>query len=228
MGIWIKVGAAVVVLVLALSVFVAWRDSRKQQAALQEELDTSQKQLAEATARENSRDETLSTLLAQLRKSKDEVQRPDQVIAALPRVLPLPQPITLGGGPAEQDAAGAAPQPTKEQSPAAHPAIEVTGQAESASSPGSREPVGVTAEFPAADLKPLYDFSVDCKSCQAQLVAAQADLQDEKAKEQVLSTERDNAVKAAKGGSVLQRVLRAAKWFAIGVAAGAIAAKAAH
>ena len=33
MAIWIKLGAVVVVVVLALSVFVAWRDAQKEQAA---------------------------------------------------------------------------------------------------------------------------------------------------------------------------------------------------
>jgi len=80
--------------------------------------------------------------------------------------------------------------------------------------------------FPAEDLKPLYDFAADCKACQAKLGAAQADLADEKLKSQALGRERDDALRAAKGGSVLRRVARAAKWFAIGAAAGAIAAKA--
>src|ERR1700739_2604048 len=80
--------------------------------------------------------------------------------------------------------------------------------------------------FPAADLKPLYDFAVDCKACQAKLGAAQADLADETLKSQALGKERDDALRAAKGGSVLRRIASAAKWFAIGAAAGAVAAKA--
>ena len=63
---------------------------------------------------------------------------------------------------------------------------------------------------------------------QVKLGAAQADLADEKVKSQALGRERDDALRAAKGGSVLRRIARAAKWFAIGAAAGAIAAKAAH
>jgi hypothetical protein len=77
-------------------------------------------------------------------------------------------------------------------------------------------------------LKPLYDFAADCKACQAKLGAAQADLADEKVKSQALGRERDDALRAAKGGSVLRRIARAAKWFAIGAAAGAVAAKAAR
>jgi hypothetical protein len=34
----------------------------------------------------------------------------------------------------------------------------------------------------AEDLKPLYDFTLDCKACQAKLAATQADLSDERQK----------------------------------------------
>ena len=71
---------------------------------------------------------------------------------------------------------------------------------------------------PSEDLKPLYDFALDCKACQARLVTAQGDLADEKTKTQTLSRERDAAL----------RIAHAAKWFAMGAAAGAIAARAAH
>jgi hypothetical protein len=80
--------------------------------------------------------------------------------------------------------------------------------------------------LPAADLQPLYDFAIDCKACQAKLSAAQADLTDERAKTSVLTRERNEAVRVAKGGSLLRRIARNAKWLAIGAAAGALAAKA--
>ena len=38
------------------------------------------------------------------------------------------------------------------------------------------------AVIPGEDLKPLYDFTIDCKACQSKLTAAQADLTDEKTK----------------------------------------------
>jgi len=40
-----------------------------------------------------------------------------------------------------------------------------------------------------------------------------------------LSRERDDALQVAKGGSALRRVMRAAKWFVVGAAVGAAAAK---
>jgi len=77
-------------------------------------------------------------------------------------------------------------------------------------------------------LKPLYDFAIDCKSCQARLAVAQNDLADERQKTVALAKERDDALRIAKGGSAWRRVARGAKWFIIGAAAGALAAKSAH
>ncbi|HEV2102555.1 MAG TPA: hypothetical protein VGR58_07225 [Candidatus Acidoferrum sp.] len=225
MGTWIKIGAVVVVAVLAASVFIAWRAVRKEQAALQAELKTTQQALAEAAARQSSRDAAVNDLVAGLKKKEAAVQKPAQVVAALPDVLPLPVPITMGPArPTQQE------QPDGAKRPASPPS---SGQAEGGRYKGAsndRAPDGVQPKvnFPAADLKPLYDFAAECKACQAKLGAAQADLADEKVKSQALGRERDDALRAAKGGSVLRRIARAAKWFAIGAAAGAIAAKAAR
>jgi len=216
MGIWIKVAAVVVVAVLAASVFFAWRDARKEQAALQAELMTTQQALADATARQASRDAGVNDLVARLKKKEAAVQKPAQVVAALPDVLTLPSPITIE--PLLTEAQG---QPDRAKKPASEGGPYKGGSQDSV--PDAIQP---KVSFPAGDLKPLYDFAVDCKSCQAKLGAAQADLADEKVKSQALGRERDDALRAAKGGSVLRRIARAAKWFAIGAAAGAIAAKA--
>ena len=84
------------------------------------------------------------------------------------------------------------------------------------------------AVIPPEDLKPLYDFTIDCKACQAKLAAAQDDLTDERKKTTSLTHERDDALRIARGGNAWRRIGRAAKWFLIGAAAGAVAAKAAH
>jgi hypothetical protein len=70
-----------------------------------------------------------------------------------------------------------------------------------------------------------YDFTIDCKACQAKLSAAQGDLADERKKTAGLTHERDDALRIARGGSTWRRIGRAAKWFLIGAAAGAVAAK---
>jgi len=215
MGNWIKLAALLVVVVLAAGVFVAWRDARKEQVALQVELKTTQQALAEAAARQASRDAAVNDLVAALKKKEATVQKPAQVVAPLPDVITLPAPITI-----EAEGAYNLGQPGGPDGP---PAAAGRPYKSVGSVPDGIQP---KVNFPAADLKPLYDFAADCKACQAKLGAAQADLADEKVKSQALSRERDDALRAAKGGSVLRRIARAAKWFAIGAAAGAIAAKA--
>jgi hypothetical protein len=84
------------------------------------------------------------------------------------------------------------------------------------------------AVIPTEDLKPLYDFTLNCKACQAKLSAAQGDLSDERKKTTALTHERDDALRIARGGSAWRRIGRAAKWLLIGAAAGAIAAQATH
>lgn len=84
------------------------------------------------------------------------------------------------------------------------------------------------ASVPEADLKPLYDYLQDCRACTAKLAAAQADLADERAKVAALTSERDAATKAAKGGGFWVRVKRGAKWLAVGAALGFVAAEATH
>ena len=84
------------------------------------------------------------------------------------------------------------------------------------------------AVIPADDLKPLYDFTIDCKACQSKLATAQSDLTDQRAKTAALTRERDDALRIARGGSFFRRIRRAAKWFLIGATAGPIVAKAAH
>jgi hypothetical protein len=96
------------------------------------------------------------------------------------------------------------------------------------SSTSNAKPAPAQAILPAEDLKPLYDFTIDCKACQAKLSTAQSDLADEQKKTVALTKERDDALRIAKGGSSWRRIGRAAKWLLIGAVAGALAAKSAH
>ena len=200
---WVQVVALVIVAVLGTSVFVAWRTVQREQAELREKLKSSEQALQEANARQESRNANLEQQLGQIQHEKMMVQKPAEVVKALPDVLPLPKALVL-----EEQA----------QAPTNGPAAGV----EKPDAPSPK------VEVPAEDLKPLYDFALGCKACQAELATAQADLKDEKTKTEALSRERDEALRAARGGSVLGRVARAAKWFVIGAAAGAVAAKLGH
>jgi uncharacterized coiled-coil protein SlyX len=74
----------------------------------------------------------------------------------------------------------------------------------------------------------LAQFALGCKECDTRLQAVEADKADQTKQIAALTTERDTAMKAAKGGSVLQRFRRNAKWFVIGGLAGYGIAKGAH
>jgi hypothetical protein len=95
--------------------------------------------------------------------------------------------------------------------------------------PTSTEPApAAEASIPSVDLKPLYDYMQDCRACSAKLAAAEGDLADERAKVAALTTERNAATKAAKGGGFWLRIKRGAKWLAVGAALGALAAESTH
>lgn len=79
------------------------------------------------------------------------------------------------------------------------------------------------AVIPQQDLKPLYDFGVACQECKVQLAAAVADKADAATALTAMTKERDAAVTVAKGGSKWQKIKRAAKFTAVGLAIGATA-----
>jgi hypothetical protein len=116
----------------------------------------------------------------------------------------------------QQGTAASLPAPN---SSAANPAPSRSNSAASASAAAAPQS---TAEIPAADLVPLYNYVQDCRACQLQLTAAKQNASDDAAKIRALTTERDAAVTAAKGGPFWLRLKRNAHWLAIGAAAGAV------
>lgn len=174
---------------------------------------------------------------AQLAAQKQSNLTTAQLLQTLPQVLGLPAPFSLqpGQGTAPPQAVA---RPSRGEDSKAFPSV-ASAQKGTAPQPPtdkstglpdnpSPKPANPNALIPSADLKPLYDFALDCRACQAKLAAAQNDLADEKTKSAALTKQRDDAIRAAKGGSALRRIVRAAKWFALGAAAGAIAAKTAR
>jgi hypothetical protein len=229
--IWLKLAEVAVPVLLAITIFVAWQADRRDRAQLTAQLAADQQSIAQAAAGQHDRDTLLNQTLAQITTQKQSAATPAQVLKALPNALALPEPITLQ--PSNTENVGArfiapsagATSTNPPQSANAKPVASQTGLPEN---PIPKPGQPGDAILPAADLKPLYNFALDCKACQAKLAASQGDLNDEKVKTAALTKERDAAVQAAKGGSALRRIARAAKWFALGAAAGAVAAKAAH
>jgi hypothetical protein len=188
--------------------FSSWLEAREDRVRLSATVASQGSLIAAAEKREQDRAQELADTLKQIAALKASVQTPQQVIREIPQFLPpLPQPLETV--PAKPAAAG----PATINNNVAKPGV----------TDSSALPAAPDARVPSADLKPLFDFVQDCRACQAKLTAAQQDAQDERAKNDALTKERDAAVKAAKGGGVWTRTLRAAKWLAIGIAVGYVA-----
>jgi hypothetical protein len=251
--IWIRLAEAIVPAILALAILFAWQADRHGRAQLASQLAAAQEIIAQASANQKDRDAQLTQTLTQLTAQKQSNLTTAQLLQALPQALHLPAPIQLQPTSAPTAGAnlGAALSPpfsdahaatenlrtttpasasgsTKGNSPADKPIRNSVGTAAS-DNPLPKTPIPADSSkviLPAADLRPLYDFALDCQACRAKLTAAQADLADEKSKSAALTRERDAALRVAKGGSALRRIVRATKWFLLGAAAGAVAAKA--
>jgi len=224
--IWLKLAELLVPVLLAITIFLSWQADRRDRAHLATQLAAAQQTIAQAAASQHDRDTRLNQTLAQLAAQEQSAATPAQILKDLQGALSLPVPIALQ---AQSPQPNSAPIPSAKQSTelARKSTATVSGDTTALpSNPTPKSGQAADAILPAADLKPLYDFTLNCKACQAKLAASQADLNDEKTKTAALTKERDVAIRAAKGGSALRRIARAAKWFALGAAAGAVAAKA--
>ena len=234
----LEISGILLAVLLAAMAFHAWLTEHDDRLRLQATIATQKQALDAADVRERDRAVTLKDTVAQIDALKRATQTPAQVVRDLPKYLPLPQPITLSS---PESASPAAQQGTAKSeailcagkkgcpSPAAPSiaALSASGSQapESPTSPAqanqSELPDAPTARIPAADLKPLFDYVQDCRSCQAQLAAAKQDSADNAKKLTALTRERDAALTTAKGGTFWQRLHRNALWFVIGAGAGA-------
>ena len=207
---------ALAAIVFSVVAFRGWLEARDDRTRMQATLASQGTLIAAAQKREEDRARQLADTLKQITDLKRTVQTPQQVIREFPQFLPtLPQPIEPIPPQQGTSAPGATPRPG--------------GSAALPSAPGKPgEPPPQDVRVPAADLKPLFDFAQDCRACQAKLTAAQQDVNDEQAKNAALTTQRDAAVKAAKGGGMWTRTVRAAKWLTVGFAVGYVVHAAAH
>jgi hypothetical protein len=204
--IWLELAAILVAVILCVALVEAWRADRRDRDQLNAELAATKQLVAAADARQHDREAQLAQTLAALATEKRAIVTPVQIVRELPREISLPVPLVLQSS----------PTPSSQH---------LSGADSSSANSNSSEPKVI---IPAEDLKPLQDFTLDCQACRAKLTAAQGDLADEKSKSSALTKERDQALKIARGGSAWRRIARTAKWFAIGAAAGAVAAKATH
>lgn len=230
----IRLAEISLILVLAAALLFVWRTERRDRAELAIQLATAKQALAAADSRQHDRDAQLVQTLSTLAAQKRAVNTPEQILRALPQQIPLPTPITLDPSANSSQAtvstrnAEDSAHSTNVTNRRAAPLGAILVRNDGDTTPHAGNITGSQALIPTEDLKPLYDFAVDCQACQAKLIASQADLTDEKTKTATVTKERDAAIRNAKGGSALRRIGRAAKWFAIGAAAGALAARTTH
>lgn len=236
----IEISGTLVVLLLAAMAIHAWLAEHDDQLRMQATI-AAQKQLLDAAdARERDRDGALKSTLAQIDSLKRSVQTPAEILRDLPNYLQLPQPITMApsGGPATagQRGTGVSEEPACSGKDGCSPAGEFdqtpSSKVMSQSSQRGRSAVqnqdlpdapSPAAQIPAADLKPLYDYVQDCRSCQAQLATAKLNASDNAVKIAAITRERDAALTAAKDGTVWRRLRRNVLWFAVGAGAGTAA-----
>jgi hypothetical protein len=220
-----RLAEILITVALAAILIAAWQADRRDRTQLAADLAAAKQSLAQTDARQHDRDAQLAKTLATLAAGKRSVTTPAQIVRDLPNEIPLPIPIMLASqnpsSSPQKATCSSGPSCGPEDLESTHPTSNKAGTAAPGAADGPTQAI-----LPTPDLKPLYDFTLDCKACQSKLAAAQADLTDERAKAAILARERNEAVRVAKGGSLVQRITRNAKWLAIGAIAGAIAAKA--
>jgi hypothetical protein len=191
----------------------AWRSARHDSQQLAATLASQNAIIQQASEQEKQRDSQLQSVLAQIHSEKLSVHTPQQAAQKLPETLPpLPLPVSIHFPDLSE-------KPI--DSPSEPPNPSMTGL------PDGPMPAA-SISIPQPDLIPLYNALQDCRASQAQSATLEKDLSDEKTRSAALVHERDAALTAAHGGPILQRLKRAAKWFAIGLAAGATLAAASH
>lgn len=233
----VEISGTLIALLLAVMAIQAWLAEHDDKLRMQATISAQKQLLDAADARERDRATALKDTLAQIESLKRSVQTPAEILRDLPKYLSLPQPITMlpSGAPAperrrgtdvpdERPCAGGddcspgvflprAPSPSRDLSHG-------SSGSETLKLPDAPIPA---AQIPASDLKPLYDYVQDCRSCQAQLATAKLNAADNAAKLAAITRERDAALTAAKGGTFWRRLRRNALWFAVGAGAGAVA-----
>lgn len=176
----------------------AWRSARRDSQQLAATFATQKITIQQAADREKLRDSQLTSALAAIQAQKRAVQTPEQAAKQLSVVLP-PLPLP----------------------------VTINDPDLSALVATDKVPSTIIS-VPQPDLIPFYDSLQDCRENKAQTDVLRKDLSDEKSRSATLLRERDAAVATAHGGTFLTRLKRSAKWFAIGIAVGAVAAAAAH
>jgi len=242
-------GHLILTLCLIALVALGWRAYRQERADLvnveatvntqQAVVNQQAQSLKQTEQRITDRNAALTKALSSLEKLKAAAPAtPVETAAQIAQYLKLPSapeaPPALSAATQPANSAGAAlnlapAQPFGRAEAAPRPYLTFTpfGRAEAAPRP--------YLTFTPAQAEDLRKAALGCAEDSARLTACQQDQADAATKEQAyraqlkaLTTERDTAIKAVKGGSFFMRLKREAKDVGIGVAVGVAIGYAAH
>jgi hypothetical protein len=175
--------------------YMAERDAR---VRMEQKIEDQQQLIKESEDRFASIVTDNKEQIESLRRNAARVQTPEQAAAALSQIIRgfqptiQPQPIV--------------PPKSPEQPGALPPALQLP----------------LKAEIPADQLKILYDFAEKCQECEVNLKAELAKQIELTKQLDAAKIQRDAAVSAVKGGTMLERLRRESK-SAVGAGAGAAA-----
>ena len=236
-NIMIRLGLIGVGLAFGFIVVDAWLTSRTQQRQLRAVISEEEKIIRDADKSEADRKNSVEKALGGINKLKEQTHTPAQVLRQLPLYLSLPEPLRTAS-PSQFSPGFNAPvsgsitavsglaqlrlDATKDNSgsePTVPSAKDVDMEARKTT--GATSPV----QIPTSDLKPLFDYVQDCRACETELKAAHEDASDMEAKLEALTHGRDEALRAAKGGTAWRRFCRNLRWFAVGAAGGFLASR---
>jgi hypothetical protein len=207
----------------------SWLASRNAQRQFTAEIAAQQKLIAEADVTKHQQENDLKKLLKSIADLKEKTRTPSEVINELPKYLPLPSPITIAA-PRQTGCVQQAPRqvimthtPTiGGETAKTLPDSRISAAeplAVKAPTPSSLSAHNLDAQLPLQDLKPLFDFVQDCRTCAAELDAARKTAASDSVKISALTRERDQALRSEKS-SFWHRLQQDAVLLAFGAMAG--------
>ena len=206
----------------------SWLASRDAQRQFKTAFAVEQKLIAESDATKRQQEGALTGLLKEIQNLKEKTRTPSQVVKELPKYLPLPAPITISSPEPDDCVEQAHCTPMMHIPPRRGGRGKVLTDSavsrsepsiDSAPSPSMLRAGNLDAKLPLQDLKPLFDFVQECRSCNAELDAARKRAAEDSVKMTALTRERDLAVHA-KTASLWRRIRQDAVLFGFGAIAG--------
>jgi hypothetical protein len=181
--------------IAAVTLWSSWRAAQRNSDALKAVLAARAQEIVAEAKQIQALNGEIADANSAAAEVKEETRTPADIVKKLPLYLPLPKPIELSY--VCDDVASGSCEP-----------------------PHSAEPEAPIV-IPPKDLPPLFQFSVDCHTCEVAMAKQKQAIMLLGQEVDALKAERNAAVKASKGGGFWSKLKENAHWFAIGGAAAA-------